>query len=82
MINKKRKVKMSSFSKSETENKVQKFLNDLREILNKHDAVLYGSDMELFINSLGYVGFLEDNKNTVDIVEGDEIIYSSKPENN
>ena len=72
---------MSSFSKNETENKVQNFLNDLREILNKHNVVLYGSNIELFINSLGFIGFLEDNKNTVDIVEGDEIIYSSKSKN-
>jgi hypothetical protein len=73
---------MSSFSKSDSENKVQDFLNDLREVLSKHKAILYGSDTELFIQSLGYVGFLEDNKSTIDIVEGDEIIYSSKIINN
>ena len=57
--------------------KVVSFLNDLRELLDKHNAKLYATDCELFINGLGYVGMLEDNIETTEISEGNELLYTS-----
>jgi hypothetical protein len=58
-------------------NKVKNFLNDLRDLLNKHDVKLYGEGCEVYIKSLGYIGYLEDNIQTVEIIEGEETLYSS-----
>ena len=57
--------------------KVVSFLNDLRELLDKHNAKLYATDCELFMNGLGYVGMLEDNIDTTEISEGNELLYTS-----
>lgn len=57
--------------------KVVSFLNDLRELLDKHNAKLYATDCELFMNGLGYVGMLEDNIETTEISEGNELLYTS-----
>jgi len=57
--------------------KVVSFLNDLRELLDKHSAKLYATDCELFMNGLGYVGMLEDNIETTEISEGNELLYTS-----
>ena len=58
--------------------KVVSFLNDLRELLDKHNAKLYATDCELFMNGLGYVGMLEDNIETTEISEGNELLYTSR----
>jgi len=57
--------------------KVVSFLNDLRVLLNKHNAKLYATDCELFMNGLGYVGMLEDNIETTEISDGNELLYTS-----
>ena len=57
--------------------KVVNFLNDLRSLLDKHNAKLYTADCELFMNGLGYVGTLEDNIESIEISDGNELIYSS-----
>ena len=57
--------------------KVVSFLDELRELLDKHDAKLYTTDCELFMNGLGYVGTLEDNIETTEISDGNELLYSS-----
>lgn len=57
--------------------KVVNFLDELRELLDKHDAKLYTTDCELFMNGLGYVGTLEDNIETTEISDGNELLYSS-----
>jgi len=62
---------------SNPKDKVVNFLNDLRQLLDKHNAKLYTTDCELFMNNLGYVGMLEDNIETVEISDGSEIIYTS-----
>ena len=61
---------------------VVKFLNELRELLDKHNVKLYTTNCELYMNNLGFVGMLEDNIETVEVVDGDEILYTSKPKNN
>ena len=66
---------------SNPSDKVVNFLNDLRKLLDKHNAKLYATDCELFMNDLGYVGMLEDNIETVEISEGSEIIYTSDVNN-
>lgn len=63
---------------SSSSDRVINFLNDLRELLDKHGAKLYATDCELYLNNIGYVGQIEDNIETVEISEGDEVIYSSK----
>lgn len=63
---------------SSSSDRVISFLNDLRELLDKHGAKLYATDCELYLNNIGYVGQIEDNIETVEISEGDEVIYSSK----
>jgi len=60
------------------EDKVVNFLNDLRGLLNKHNAKLYTTSCELYLNNLGFVGMLEDNIETVEVVDGDEVLYTSK----
>lgn len=62
---------------SNPNDKVVNFLNDLRQLLDKHKAKLYATDCELFMNDLGYVGMLEDNIETVEISDGSEILYTS-----
>tara|TARA_B100000902_G_C26653147_1_gene594786 strand:- start:45 stop:299 length:255 start_codon:yes stop_codon:yes gene_type:complete len=61
---------------------VVKFLNELRELLDKHNVKLYTTNCELYMNNLGFVGMLEDNIETVEVVDGDEILYTSKQKNN
>lgn len=66
---------------SNPNDKVVNFLNDLRQLLDKHNAKLYATDCELFMDSLGYVGMLEDNIECVEISDGSEIIYKSTVDN-
>tara|TARA_B100001057_G_C22763406_1_gene916767 strand:+ start:352 stop:594 length:243 start_codon:yes stop_codon:yes gene_type:complete len=68
--------------KSNPSDKVVSFLNDLRIILDKHNAKLYTSDCELFMDNLGYVGILEDNIETVEVTDGVEVVYVSNVRNN
>lgn len=63
---------------SSSSDRVIKFLDELRALLDRHNAKLYTTDCELYLNNIGYVGQLEDNIETVEISEGDEVIYSSK----
>ena len=61
---------------------VVEFLNEFRELLDKHNVKLYTTNCELYMNSLGFVGMLEDNIETVEVVDGDEILYTSKQKSN
>ena len=63
---------------SSTDEKVKQFLNDLRTLLDKHNVKLYSHECEVYIEGQGYIGYLEDNVETVDIVEGEETLYSSQ----
>lgn len=56
---------------------VVNFLNDLRNLLDKHKAKLYTVDCELFMDGLGYIGQLEDNIETIEITDGNEVLYKS-----
>ena len=58
--------------------RIKYFLNDLRSLLDKHKVKLYSHECEVYIEGQGYIGYLEDNVETVDIVEGEETLYSSK----
>ena len=71
------KEKEVVFLTSNPSNNVVSFLNDLRQLLDKHRAKLYATDCELFMDGLGYVGVLEDNIETVEISDGSEILYTS-----
>ncbi len=62
---------------SSTDEKVKQFLNDLRMLLDKHNVKLYSHECEVYIEGQGYIGYLEDNVETIDIVEGEETLYSS-----
>jgi hypothetical protein len=63
--------------KSSPEDKINNFLKDLRNLLDKHKAKLYSSDCELYLDNIGYVGSLEDNIDCVEITDGYEVLYSS-----
>jgi hypothetical protein len=54
------------------------FCLELRELLDKYDAKLYSDGCELYLNKSGFVGYIEDNIETVDIIEGDKVIFTSK----
>ena len=60
------------------DSKIVNFLNEFRELLDKHNVKLYTTSCELYINNLGFVGMLEDNIETIEIVDGDEVLYTSK----
>lgn len=63
---------------SRTDERVKYFLNDLRSLLDKHKIKLYSHECEVYIEGQGYIGYLEDNVETIDIVEGEETLYSSQ----
>jgi hypothetical protein len=58
--------------------RVKYFLNDLRALLDKHRVKLYSHECEVYIEGQGYIGYLEDNVETIDIVEGEETLYTSQ----
>tara|TARA_B100000963_G_C22427559_1_gene580567 strand:- start:464 stop:706 length:243 start_codon:yes stop_codon:yes gene_type:complete len=68
--------------KSNPNNKVVSFLNELRILLDKHNAKLYATDCELFMDGLGYVGMIEDNIESIEISDGGDILFSSDIHNN
>ena len=72
--------KEQDFTQTNTlpKDKIVLFLNDLRGLLDKHNVKLYTTSCELFINNVGFIGMLEDNIETIEIVDGDEVLYTSK----
>lgn len=70
-------IDYSQFS-SNADERVRYFLNDLRTLLDKHKVKIYGHECEVYIEGQGYIGYLEDNVETIDIVEGEETLYSSQ----
>tara|TARA_Y100001970_G_C13416140_1_gene454308 strand:- start:61 stop:309 length:249 start_codon:yes stop_codon:yes gene_type:complete len=68
---------VEDYSSNSTEVLVTNFINDLRLLLDKHSAKLYTSNCELYINKLGFVGNLEDNIETIEITDGDEVLFTS-----
>ena len=62
---------------SNSKNNVESFLNDFRDLLNKYDVKLYGEFCEVYIKNLGFIGYLEDNIETVEISDQGETVYSS-----
>mgnify|MGYP001207382534 CR=1 FL=1 len=61
-----------------SKNKTIEFLKDLRTLLDKHGAKLYTTCCELYIDSMGFIGMLEDNIESIEVVDGNDILYSSK----
>ena len=61
-----------------SEDKVVSFLNELRDLLDKHKTKLYTTSCELYMDGLGFIGILEDNIETVELVDDDEVLYTSK----
>ena len=68
---------VEDYSSNRTEFLVTNFINDLRLLLDKHEVKLYTNNCEIYINKLGFIGNLEDNIETVEVTEGDEILYTS-----
>lgn len=64
--------------KSNADERIKYFLNDLRALLDKHNVKLYSHECEVYIEGQGYIGYLEDNVESIDIVEGEETLYSSQ----
>jgi|11_taG_2_1085331.scaffolds.fasta_scaffold00057_44 hypothetical protein len=54
------------------------FCLELRGLLDKYDAKLYSNGCELYFNNSGFIGNIEDNLETIDIIEGDKVIFTSK----
>lgn len=63
---------------SNSNERVKHFLDDLRNLLDKHRIKLYSHECEVYIEGQGYIGYLEDNVETVDIIEGEETLFSSQ----
>ncbi len=57
--------------------KILSFLNEMRTLLDNHKVKLYVTDCEIYIDGIGFVGNIEDNIETLDIVDGEEILYTS-----
>ena len=57
--------------------KVLSFLKEMRTLLDKHKVKIYTASCEIYIDGLGYIGNIEDNIETLDITEGEEILYTS-----
>ena len=70
-------IDYSQFSPNADE-RVKCFLNDLRALLDKHKVKLYSHECEVYIEGQGYIGYLEDNVETIDITEGEETLYASQ----
>ena len=68
---------VQDYSSTKAEVLVTNFINDLRLLLDKHEVKLYTSNCEIYINKLGFIGNLEDNIETIEVTEGDEILYTS-----
>lgn len=68
---------LAHFTYSSKDN-VTLFCLELRELLDKYDAKIYSSECELYLNKSGFIGYVEDNIETVDIIEGDKVIFTSK----
>ena len=68
---------VKEYSSSNEEKSVISFINDLRLCLDKHGVKLYTSNCEVYINNLGFVGNLEDNIETIEVIDGDEVLYTS-----
>ena len=62
---------------TKSKDNIEDFLSDLRNLLDNYDVKLYSNDCEVYIKGRGYIGYLEDNIETIDIVEGEETLYSS-----
>ena len=62
--------KEQDFTQTNTlpEDKIVLFLNDLRDLLDKHNVKLYTTSCELFINNLGFIFLM-----TLDIFEKFEV---------
>ena len=56
----------------------KKFLQELCQLMSKYKAEIRGDLIELYMQKHGFVGYLEDNIDTVDIVLHDECILSCK----
>ena len=67
----------ASILQTKSKDNIKDFLNDLRDLLDNYDVKLYSNDCEVYIKGRGYIGYLEDNIETIDIVEGEETLYSS-----
>ena len=68
---------VKDYSSNSTEALITNFINDLRLLLDKHAVKLYTSNCEIYINKLGFIGNLEDNIETIEVTDGDEILYTS-----
>lgn len=58
--------------------KILSFLNEMRTLLDKHKVKIYTANCEVYIDGLGFIGKVEDNIETLDIVDGEEILYTSQ----
>lgn len=56
--------------------KINKFLHDLKDVLKNNGARLVYDECELYIEGVGYVGFIEDNIDSLELVDSGEVIVS------
>ena len=69
-----------SLTMTSRDTKILNFLNELRELLDKHNARFEMQNCELYLKSVGYVeGYLEDNVEVVEIIDEEGItLHRSK----
>ena len=64
--------------------KVIEFLNNFRDLLDNHKVKItcYGGDIEIYIDGIGYVGYLEDDEDQLNLSDGENILFKSKNSSN
>ena len=67
-----------------SKSKVIEFLNNFRDLLDNHKAKItcYGGDIEIYIDGIGYVGYLEDDEDQLNLSDGENILFKSKNSSN
>lgn len=69
---------MSSNSDTKS-NQTKRFIKELRQLLDKYDAKLYTNSCELYLKSKGFIGYVEDNIESIEIVDDcGDILYTSQ----
>jgi hypothetical protein len=69
-----------SLTMTNRDTKILSFLNELRDLLDRHGARLEMQNCEIYLKSEGYIeGYLEDNVEVIEIIDEEGItLHKSK----
>ncbi len=66
-----------NFSTSDKKN-ILNFINELNLLLRDNNLNIDFTDGALFSNTLGYIGVMEDNRDSIAITDGSEHVFVSE----